>query len=80
MSGKVNPAEVDWRDAGAVTDVKNQGSCGASWAMSAIGSLEGVWKLAGNPLTSLSVQQLIDCSRDYDNRGCMGGWMDASFE
>ncbi|XP_026012981.1 uncharacterized protein LOC113015246 [Astatotilapia calliptera] len=80
---KVNaslPASVDWRDKGLVTPVKKQGSCGACWAFSAAGALEGQLKKSTGILRSLSAQNLIDCTTDYGNRGCNGGLIARAFK
>ena len=42
-----------------------QGECGASYAFSAMGALEGAWSLAHGKLTPLSEQNIIDCSGRY---------------
>ena len=73
------PATADWRPLGAVTPIKDQGQCGSCWAFSTIASLEGQWFLAGNTLTSLAEQQLVDCSQNWGNFGCGGGLMDQGF-
>lgn len=80
------PDSIDWRDAGIVPPIRDQGSCGSCWAFAITGATESTWiqtlDISGmNNLTEfyLSPQQLIDCSSDYGNAGCSGGYIDYTF-
>ena len=88
------PSSFNWVDKGFNTPVKDQGRCGACWAFSATGALEGAHFADTNELLSFSEQQLIDCSvgihalideddSDYDlcvNKGCHGGNQVSAFK
>ena len=72
------PNSIDWRAAGIVTNVKDQGQCGSCWAFSTVGTLEGQHALKSSNLVSLSEQNLVDCSSQ--NYGCNGGWPSVAME
>jgi hypothetical protein len=74
------PKSVDWRVNGTfVNAVKDQGSCGSSWSFSTIGSIESAFAIKTGQLSTLSEQQLVQCSKVFGNRGCSGGFMEYAF-
>lgn len=77
ISSSYIPSAFDWRNCGAVTPVKNQGSCGCCWAFSSIASIEGQYAIKYGYLVSLSEQHLMNC--DNSNNGCNGGFMTTAF-
>ncbi|CAN6220315.1 unnamed protein product [Urochloa humidicola] len=72
------PDAVDWRQVGAVTEVKDQQQCGGCWAFSAVAAMEGINAIVTGSLVSLSEQEVIDC--DSQDNGCNGGYMQNAFQ
>lgn len=70
---KPPPASWDWRQFGVVNQIKNAGSCGASYAFATVSTVESDNALWNNKLYSLSEQQVVDCSNGFGNHGCSGG-------
>jgi len=64
------PTAFDWRDHGAVSDVKDQGACGSCWSFAATGSMEGKYFQNTGELVTMSEQDLLDCAQNW---GCNGG-------
>ncbi|GMI31021.1 hypothetical protein TrRE_jg6915 [Triparma retinervis] len=69
------PTSVDWRTAGVVTPVKNQGQCGSCWAFATTATVESHIALETGLLFSLSPQQLVACAPNTDHCGGVGGCM-----
>ena len=69
------PERFDWREHGILPTIRNQGlQCGACWAFSAIGAIEGTYNkeqgLVNNSI-DLSEQNLVSCNL---GGSCGGGW------
>jgi C1A family cysteine protease len=69
--------KIDWKN--KLSSVKNQGSCGSCWAFAAAGAIEGALAVNAAERVELSVQELVDCSKD-GNEGCNGGFPHIAFE
>jgi len=72
-TGQELPTSINWTAKGAVTPVKDQGSCGSCWAFSTTGVLEGANFLASGDLTSLAEDQILHCANQI-SMGCSGGF------
>lgn len=73
------PSSVDWRQQGAVTRIKDQGKCSGCYGFSSAGAMEGAYAIKTGKLQDFSAAQLIDCTGNYGNHGCSGGYMTNCF-
>jgi C1A family cysteine protease len=79
--GYTNLANIDWKAAGKVHAVKNQGSCGSCAAFCTASVMESMVAIKyGTPVVRLSEQHALDCGAVYGNYSCNGGWMERYFE
>ena len=69
---------LDWREKGAVVDVKDQGQCGSCWAFSTIAGAEGANFVASGKLLCFSESNMVDCVDSC--YGCDGGLMTSAFD
>lgn len=74
------PSDVDWRRAGIVTPVKDQGMCGSCWAFASTAALESHIAQETGLLFSLSVQELVSCSPNTRECGGQGGCLGSTAE
>ncbi|TNV77618.1 hypothetical protein FGO68_gene9192 [Halteria grandinella] len=72
------PVNLDWRDFGAVSKIKDQGYCGSCYAFATAAAIEGMAYLKTGKMVELSMQQIVDCAAD-GNLGCYGGDLFSSF-
>jgi cathepsin L len=74
------PDSVDWRQKGAVTPVRDQGQCEASWAFACIAAVESQHAIVTGNLIPLSDQNVADCSSPESDTGCTGGFMEQGYQ
>jgi len=69
------PAEVDWRDQGVITSVRDQGRCGSCWAFASSSVMGSYAKISdmSHDLLELSPQQLVSCAPNPLQCGGAGG-------
>jgi len=77
-SHKALPDHVDWSSVSG--KIYKQGVCAACYTFTTNAAIEGAYKIkTGKTLPELSDQELLACSRPFQNHGCRGGTMEKSF-
>lgn len=77
------PTNVDWREKGVISPVKDQGSCGSCWAFSTIQTIESYVAIDTGLMFTLSPQHLVSCAPNPLKCGgsgaCSGSISEVSF-
>ena len=68
------PSRWDWREAGKVSPVKNQGACGACYAFALNAAFESRLLIDGAGLFDLSENNAKECFWEEQNNYRPGGW------
>ena len=77
----IEKTAIDWRGKLDNTPVKNQTSyCNAGYAMSVAGMMEAFVQKYRHQVVPLSSQQIVDCSFNFGNRGCTGGYAEKALD
>jgi cathepsin L len=78
------PNEIDWREHGIVSAVKDQGHCGSCWAFATTAVIESAVAKSSGLLFDLSVQQMAMCAPNPDHCGgtgnCEGSTAELGFD
>jgi len=67
------PKSMDWRMKGIITPIKDQGRCGSCWSFSSTETVESYFALLTGLLTTLSEEQILDCTPNPNECGGTGG-------
>jgi C1A family cysteine protease len=69
----------DWREAGKITPVKNQGACGSCYAFASVGNFEAKVLVDGGSTFNFSENNVKEC--EWYGSSCGGGnfWLVANF-
>lgn len=76
-------SSLDWNKLGYVSPAQFQGSCGCCYAFATSSLIESHYAIKlnlTNKVPKLSKQQIVDCSRDFGNFGCEGGFFEGTFK
>jgi inhibitor of cysteine peptidase len=75
VSASAGAASLDWRLAGIVPPIRDQGGCGSCWAFGTVGIMESAIAKISSPIVDLSEQFLVSCNTSGWN--CADGGLTA---